>query len=74
MQQPGAVIDSPAGLALDGDGSLWVAELSGLVSKFTREQLVASGAPAPAVQAAVGGEGLLWGAAFWPRVQGVPLN
>ena len=74
MQQPGAPIDAPAGLALDGDGSLWVAELSGLVSKFTREQLVASGAPVPAVQVAVGGEGLLWGAAFWPRVQGVPLN
>ncbi len=74
MQQPGAPIDAPAGLALDGDGNLWVAELSGLVSKFTRGQLAVSGAPVPAVQVAVGGEGLLWGAAFWPRARGVPLH
>jgi sugar lactone lactonase YvrE len=64
---------SPAGLAFDADGSLWVAELSGLMSKLTREQLAASGDPVPAVQVAVGGEGLLWGAAFWPRVPGLPV-
>jgi len=74
MQQPGEAFNQPAGLALDGDGSLWVAELSGLVSKFTREQLVASGAPVPAVQVDVGNEGLLWGAAFWPRVRGLPVS
>jgi sugar lactone lactonase YvrE len=76
MQQPGNVNNSPTGLALDGDGSLWVAELGGVVSKFTREQLAASGAPVPAVEVTVegGGEGLLWGAAFWPKAPQVPLN
>ena len=46
------------------------------MSKFTREQLGASGAPVPVVEVTVegGGEGLLWGAAFWPKAPQVPLN
>ena len=66
----------PTGLAFDADGSLWVAELGGVVNKFTREQLAASGTPVPAVEVAVegGGEGLLWGAAFWPKAPRGPRN
>ena len=63
-----------AGLAFDDDGSLWIAGLDGNVTSFTREQLVASGPVAPNVNVTVDGHGLLWGAAFWPRPAGLPLN
>ena len=68
------LIGSPAGLAFDGEGSLWVAGLQGIVSRFTREQLVASSASGPSLSVTVDGHGLLWGTAFWPRPRGVPLN
>ena len=66
--------DTPAGLAFDDDGSLWVAGLDGNVAGFTREQLVASAPTAPSVSMTLDGHGLLWGAAFWPRPTGLPIN
>jgi sugar lactone lactonase YvrE len=68
------LIGSPAGLAFDGDGSLWVAGLQGIVSRFTRQQLAVSTTSGPSMSVTVDGHGLLWGTAFWPRPQGLPLN
>jgi sugar lactone lactonase YvrE len=68
------LIGTPSGLAFDDDGSLWVAGLDGNVTAFTREQLLASGPTAPSVSMTLDGHGLLWGAAFWPRPSGLPLN
>jgi len=73
-EERSGLIDSPAGLAFDDDGSLWIAGLDGNVTSYTREQLVASAPTAPNVNVAVDGHGLLWGAAFWPRPSGLPLN
>jgi sugar lactone lactonase YvrE len=73
-EERSGLIDSPAGLAFDDDGSLWVAGLDGNVTSFTREQLVASAPTAPSMSVTVDGHGLLWGAAFWPRPAGLPLN
>ena len=65
---------APAGLAFDDAGNLWVVELDGIVSKFTRDQLVASGTPTPSVSVTLDDHALLWGAAFWPRPRGLPLH
>ena len=64
----------PAGLAFDDEGSLWVVELDGMLSKFTRDQLAASGTPTPSVNVTLDDHELLWGAAFWPRPRGLPLR
>lgn len=71
--QPG-LIGSPAGLAFDEQGSLWVAGLQGIVSRFTREQLAVSSTAGPSVSVTVDGHDLLWGTAFWPRPHDLPLN
>jgi sugar lactone lactonase YvrE len=68
------LIGSPAGLAFDGDGGLWVAGLQGIVSRFTREQLAVSSTSDPSVSVTVDRHGLLWGTAFWPKPHGLPLN
>ena len=68
------LIGSPAGLAFDDDGSLWVAGLQGIVSRFTREQLAVSSTSDPSVSVTVDRHGLLWGTAFWPKPHGLPLN
>ena len=73
-EERSGMIGAPSGLAFDDDGALWVAGLDGNVTGFKREQLVASGPSAPNVSVTLDGHGLLWGAAFWPRPAGLPLN
>ena len=73
-EERGGLVGSPSGLAFDDDGSLWVAGLDGNVTGFTHEQLLATGPTSPNVSMTLDGHGLLWGAAFWPRPAGLPLN
>jgi sugar lactone lactonase YvrE len=73
-EERSGLIDVPAGLAFDDDGSLWIAGLDGNVTSFTREQLLASAPTTPSVSMTLDGHGLLWSAAFWPRPAGLPLN
>jgi sugar lactone lactonase YvrE len=63
----------PAGLAFDTEGSLWVMGGTGLLEKFPRTSLAASGAPAPAVTLRLTDYVLFWSVAFWPRPPGLPL-
>ena len=47
---PGDSLDEPTGLAFDASGSLWVASANtNTVMAFTKDQLLKSGAPSPAV-------------------------
>jgi sugar lactone lactonase YvrE len=65
----------PLGLAFDNAGNLWVMNVSGEVQKFSPEQLLASGAPAPSTDLHINGHALTWSLAFWPKpTGGLPLN
>jgi streptogramin lyase len=67
-------LDVPTGLAFDSGGSLWVINSTGVLEKFPKASLVASGATAPSVRLAVTGFMQFWNVAFWPKVAGLPLN
>ncbi|HMA19190.1 MAG TPA: NHL repeat-containing protein [Gemmatimonadaceae bacterium] len=64
----------PTGLAFDGDGSLWVMGISGVLSKFMISSIAASGPAEPSLQIKISDHVLLWSIAFWPKVPGLPLN
>jgi sugar lactone lactonase YvrE len=63
----------PVGLAFDASGALWVANVSSL-EKLDPPALAQSGAPRPAARLQLRDNVLFWGAAFWPRPAGLPLN
>lgn len=65
---------TPAGLAFDSDGSLWVVGISGVLNKFTLLSIAASGPAVPDIQITVRNRILLWSIAFWPKPVGLPLN
>ena len=67
-------LSSPAGLAFDADGSLWVMNDAGILEKFAKASLGATGAPAPSVRLALTSYTLFWSVAFWPKPAGLPLN
>ena len=69
-----ATAANPTGLAFDADGSLWVISADGLVTKYDRAALGASGAPRPVVTIRLQDRVLFWALAFWPRVPGLPIN
>ena len=60
----------PAGLAFDGDGSLWVMGISGVLSKFMISSIAASGPAEPSLQINIPDHVLLWSLAFWPKIPG----
>jgi sugar lactone lactonase YvrE len=64
----------PVGLAFDGEGDVWVVGTTGTLSEYRRGALVTGGALEPAVRVTVTGHSILWGAAFWPKPAGLPLN
>lgn len=65
---------SPAGLAFDADGSLWVVGVSGIMTKFAAASLGASGSPVPDVRVTITNHLLFWSVAFWPTPAGLPIN
>ncbi len=79
--EPNVVIHSnagslsiPLGLAFEEDGSLWVVGGTGVLTKFARASLGASGAPAPSARLKVSGHVVFWSVALWPKPAGLPLN
>ncbi len=64
----------PEGLAFDSAGSLWVVSIGGELSKFTIDQLAATGNPVPSVHLRILGRVLFWGVALYPVPTGLPLN
>ena len=64
----------PIGLAFEEDGSLWVVGGTGVLTKFARASLGASGAPAPSARLKVSGHVVFWSVALWPKPAGLPLN
>jgi sugar lactone lactonase YvrE len=67
-------ISIPIGLAFDAEDNLWVMSESGVLGKFGRDALAATGAPAPSVQLTLNGYSLFGGIAFSPVPAGLPLN
>jgi hypothetical protein len=45
----------------------------GILTKFGRASLGASGAPEPSARLRIADYSLIWSAAFWPRPAGLPL-
>lgn len=64
----------PVALAFDAAGSLWVMSNTGILEKFAAADLATSGTRAPAVRLELTDYLLLWGIAFWPVPEGLPLN
>jgi sugar lactone lactonase YvrE len=69
-----ASLAGPAGMAFDGDGSLWVMNVDGPLVKLGRADIAATGAPRPSVQLTPNGVARVWNVAFWPTPNGLPLN
>ena len=65
---------APVGVAFDAEGNLWVMSVVGILEKFAAADLGASGRPAAAVRIELTDYLLLWGIAFWPVPDGLPLN
>lgn len=74
LTAPGSSLGSPAGVAFDQIGNLWITGAAGIVSKFTIQDIAASGPAAPSVRVEVADHLLLWSIAFWPKPSGFPLN
>jgi hypothetical protein len=51
-----------------------VAGATGLVTGYGPADLSTSGTPAPRIQVHLANHTLLWGLAFWPKPQGLPLH
>lgn len=64
----------PVALAFDSTGNLWAMSNTGILEKFEAADLAASGAPVPAVRLELTDYLLVWGIAFWPVPEGLPLN
>jgi sugar lactone lactonase YvrE len=64
----------PTGLAFDATGALWVVSGDGLLAKYDRTALAASGAPAASTSLRVDAHVLFWSLAFWPKVRALPIN
>lgn len=64
----------PVALAFDAAGNLWAMSSTGILEKFAAADLTASGTRTPAVRLELSDYTLLWGIAFWPVPEGLPLN
>ena len=67
-------LPAPVGLAFDSEGNLWAMSTTGILEKFAAADLAASGTRTPAVRLQLTDYLLLWGIAFWPVPEGLPLN
>lgn len=67
-------LESPASLAFDQTGNLWIMGISGLLSKFTALEIAASGPAEPSLQIRLSNHLLMWSIAFWPTPSGFPLH
>ena len=67
-------LDVPVGLAFDANGALWVMGATGVLDKFPKTSLGATGAPAPSVQITLHSFTVFWSLAFWPTPASLPLN
>ena len=67
-------LDGPAGLAFDSEGALWTIGAAGVLEKFPKASLGATGAPAPSVRLTLPNYTLFWSVAFWPTPEALPLN
>lgn len=64
----------PTGLAFDQAGALWVVSSDGLLAKYDRSVITASGQPQASATLRVESRALFWSLAFWPKVQALPIN
>jgi sugar lactone lactonase YvrE len=64
----------PVALAFDAAGNLWAMSNIGILEEFAAADLTASGTRTPAVRLELPDYLLLWGIAFWPVPEGLPLN
>lgn len=64
----------PVGLAFDASGDLWVMNGGGVLEKFAKADILATGAPATIARLVVSGHSLFWSVAFWPIPAGLPLH
>ena len=67
-------VSIPTGLAFDGAGALWVVSGDGLLARYDRTSLAASGEPVASASLRVGAHVVFWSVAFWPKVRGLPMN
>jgi sugar lactone lactonase YvrE len=67
-------VSVPTGLAFDDAGSLWVVSGDGLLARYDRAQLTASGEPNASATLRVDAHVMLWSLAFWPKLRGLPIN
>jgi sugar lactone lactonase YvrE len=67
-------VSVPTGLAFDDAGALWVVSGDGLLARYDRLQLTASGEPSASASLRVDAHVMLWSLAFWPKVRGLPIN
>jgi sugar lactone lactonase YvrE len=75
LTPPANSLSSPAGLAFDGGGNLWVADsFQNTMVEFTASQLVVSGSPTPGVTISGSSLNQPLGLAFNPRVSGLPIE
>ena len=64
----------PVGLAFDDQGSLWVVNDGGFLSRFPRAQLDSSGAPIATTRLRLDQGASFSSLAFWPHPAGLPLH
>ncbi len=65
---------TPTGLAFDSTRALWVMGADGTLAKLDRASLAVSGQPPVSAILGLPGRTLFWSIAFWPKVNGLPLN
>jgi sugar lactone lactonase YvrE len=70
----GTTLGFPAGLAFDAAGNLWVLGAQSVLTRFAPASLAGDGEQPPSARLTLAGYTDFWGAAFWPRPAGLPLN
>ena len=70
----GTTLGVPAGLAFDAAGNLWVLGAESVLTRFAPASLAGDGEQPPSARLTIAGYTAFWGAAFWPRPAGLPLN
>jgi sugar lactone lactonase YvrE len=63
-------VSIPTGFAFVGARVLWVVSGDGLLARYNRPLLAASGEPVASASLRVGAHVVFWSVAFWPKVRG----
>jgi sugar lactone lactonase YvrE len=70
----GTTLGLPTGLAFDAAGNLWVLGAESVLTRFTPANLAGDDEQPASARFTITGYTAFWGAAFWPRPAGLPLN